>query len=109
VVATQVGRTIADEVAVTLDDGAHVAADVAIVAHGTCRSWSGCNSPTRPAWPWTGTCGVGPCRGLYAGGGIAMHHRDAGRPYRIDNWDAAPQGRHATQDSPARPWAIGRS
>ncbi|MFT4135476.1 FAD-dependent oxidoreductase [Microbacterium sp.] len=99
-VTTRFGRTptsIAlegDELVVTLDDGSSLRADLAIVAHGT-----------RPIAPAPFADGVvvdarlrASSPGVYAAGGVAVHHDDGSAPWRIDHWaDAAAQGEHAAR------------
>lgn len=95
--ATHFGRTIhavhgrEDGVDVRLDDGTTVPADLLVVALGTV--------PGAPA-PWRGAVAVDDRLrtqepGVYAAGGVAVHHDDLGT-WRIDHWeDGAAQGAHA--------------
>lgn len=99
-VTTRFGRTPTsfalegDELIVGLDDGTSLRADLAIVGHGT-----------TPAAPTPFTDGVvtdtrlrAPVAGVYAAGGVAVHHDDGSAPWRIDHWaDAAAQGEHAAR------------
>lgn len=95
--ATFFGRTVRavdghdDRVDVVLDDGTTVPADLLVVALGTV--------PRAPA-PWRGAVAVDDRLraqepGVYAAGGVAVHHDDLGT-WRIDHWeDGAAQGAHA--------------
>ena len=82
------------ELSITLDDGARLQADLAIVAHGT--------EATGPA-PWRSGARVDerlrtPSPRVYAAGGSAIHSDDLLGTWRIDHWaDAAAQGQHAAR------------
>lgn len=91
-------RTDHDTIGVRLDDGTHIQADLAILAHGT--------HPAPPA-PWT-IEGIGvndrlrhteaTSAPIYAAGGIARIHDNLLGTYRIDHWDdATAQGEHAAR------------
>ena len=77
---------------ITLDSGVQVAADLLVVALGT--------TPHSPA-PWTGAIDVDDRQrtdlpGVYAAGGVAVHHDELLGAWRIDHWDdSAAQGGHA--------------
>src|SRR5699024_8354754 len=92
-------RTHTDRITVVLDDGTRAEGDLAIVAHGTL--------PAAPA-PWTGPEGIpvdshlpslhAPRQGIYAAGGVAVHHYPGHASYRIDHWDdSTAQGAHAAR------------
>ena len=95
--ATRFGRTVeavhAREhgIDVHLDDGSVIAGDLLVVALGTL--------PSAPA-PWRGAVPVDDRlraqeTGVYAAGGVAVHHDGLGT-WRIDHWeDAVAQGAHA--------------
>ncbi|MFE7331785.1 FAD-dependent oxidoreductase [Streptomyces sp. NPDC057565] len=97
-VSTAFGRTPAtirvdgDGLDITLDDQADLRADLAIVALGT--------TPSGPA-PWAAGVQVDDRLrahddGVYAAGGVAIHHDALLGTWRIDHWaDAAAQGKHA--------------
>ena len=82
------------ELAISLDDGSRLQADIAIVAHGT--------EASGPA-PWGAGVGVDerlrtPYPRVYAAGGSAIHHDDMLGTWRIDHWaDAVAQGEHAAR------------
>ena len=98
--AAEFGRTPAfievdaAELRITLDDGARVHADLAIVAHGT--------EATGPA-PWGSGARVDerlrtPYPRVYAAGGSAIHSDGPLGSWRIDHWaDAVAQGEHAAR------------
>jgi 3-phenylpropionate/trans-cinnamate dioxygenase ferredoxin reductase subunit len=99
-VSTAFGRTPTeihvdgDELEVTLDDHSRLRAHTAIIAHGT--------TPAGPA-PWPDGVHVDDhlraqaSPGVYAAGGVAIHHDELGT-WRIDHWaDAAAQGEHAAR------------
>jgi len=99
-VEARFGRTLqhVDEtgsgVALTLDDGDPVAADLLLVALGT--------TPAAPS-PWTNGIDVddrlrAEADHVFAAGGVATHHDEALGSWRIDHWeDAAAQGAHAAR------------
>jgi 3-phenylpropionate/trans-cinnamate dioxygenase ferredoxin reductase subunit len=99
-VSTAFGRTPTairiddDELDVTLDDQSNLCADLAIVALGT--------TPAGPA-PWVDGVHVDDRlhardAGVYAAGGVAIHHDQLLGTWRIDHWaDAAAQGEHAAR------------
>lgn len=101
-VRTRFGRAVerveetGSGVAVVLDDGDRVDADLLLLALGT--------TPAPPA-PWTDGIDVDDrLRAeedrVYAAGGVAVHHDDALGTWRIDHWeDAAAQGAHAAQSA----------
>ncbi|WP_282856895.1 NAD(P)/FAD-dependent oxidoreductase [Pseudoclavibacter helvolus] len=99
-VRTRLGRTLQhvneteSGVAITLDDGNRIVADLLLVALGT--------TPAAPA-PWTDGVDVddhlrATADHVYAAGGVATHDDEALGSWRIDHWeDAAAQGTHAAK------------
>ena len=97
---TAFGRSVTEiyaergQLTVALDDGTMLPADLLLVAHGT--------TPVAPA-PWAGAVGVDETLrtgtpGVYAAGGVALHHDPLLGSWRIDHWaDAAAQGEHAAR------------
>lgn len=100
-VSTFFGRVISeihpepDATVVTLDDGTDLTVDLVITALGT--------TPVPPA-PWRDGEGVDVddrlrahhLEGVYAAGGLAVHHDDHLGTWHIDHWDdGAAQGTHA--------------
>lgn len=82
------------ELTIQLDDGSFLEADLFVVAHGT--------TPDAPA-PWKAGVGVDETLrvaevGVYAAGGVAIHHDDLLGTWRIDHWaEATAQGEHAAR------------
>lgn len=100
-VHTFFGRTIksihseTDATVITLDDATDLAVDLIILAIGT--------TPLAPS-PWHEGVNVDERlrvyanAGVYAAGGVAMHHDDLLGAWRIDHWDdAVAQGTHAAR------------
>lgn len=102
-VRTHFGRTVVDVRAhtdalmVTLDDGSRLESEVAVVAHGTVPA-SGWLTGADGGVAVDGRLRAHTRPGVYAAGGVAVHADSAGRPFRIDHWDAATaQGEHAAR------------
>lgn len=100
-VDTHFGRTIdairtdSGVAVVALDDGTEIEAALVIVAVGTV--------PHAPE-PWAAELsvdaglGVAGADGVYAAGGVAIHHGEPLGSWRIDHWDdASEQGAHAAR------------
>ncbi|MFB9309736.1 NADPH-dependent 2,4-dienoyl-CoA reductase/sulfur reductase-like enzyme [Agromyces hippuratus] len=100
-VATFFGRTIrrihpeTDATVITLDNGTDLTVDLVVLALGT--------TPVALA-PWSEGVAVDDrlcardLEGVYAAGGMAVHHDDHLGTWRIDHWDdGAAQGMHAAR------------